>query len=209
MNDEKYIELVTWNRKMILAYGEKLTRTQKAIGWRSNGLHSETRFSDRYGRISFSCTLADGCGCCRFKMIEYSHPYRQSRVRIPVTAEQEARLFAEACRMANAYPDYLSRCIIDETLLVNECVFGPDAIKYDKNGAKFSFISKYRIWRMHPEWMICNEAVANVFMVEWPDIFTLKSDTIDSIDWPIIVPPHEQTPDQTEYLVRDFFEQGN
>ena len=181
-DDVKYMELVTWNKKMILLHGDKLTKTQKAIGLRSNGLHVEWRFSDRYGRISWSCTLADGCGCCRFKMINYSHPYRQSRVRVPVTAEQEAVLFEEACRMANLvdgqkslYPrmitarEFEGLCFVGN-LKSDEIFYGPDAIKYDKYGASFSFITKLNIWKMHEDKMICNEAVANVGLKVWPDL---------------------------------------
>ena len=222
MSDTKYIELVTWNRKMILMHGDKLTPTQKAIGLRSNGLHSEIRFSDRDGRISFSCTLADGCGCCRFINSQHSHPYRQSRVRIPVTAEQEARLFNKACKMADVETNFPFpiRDMIDSGLKNSRfCIFGPNAIKYDEWGARLSFISrKLNWWKMHPERMICNEACAEVLLKVWPDLLVVDQvyhDTRKSIGE--IAPqifiesynnknPSDLTPDQLEYLVRHYFE---
>ncbi len=205
----KYIELVTWNKKMILLYGDKLTRTQKAIGLRSNGLHSEIRWSSRYGRTSSSCTLADGCGCYRFKDINYSHPYRQSRVRIPVTSDQESRLFTKACEMADIPVFSMAMHLslkpqqeITEGYKHDDCYYGPNAIKYDKNGASFAFISKLRIWRMHPERMICNEACANVLLTKWKDLLCAGegATSIQGYD------PADLTPDQLDYMARYYFE---
>jgi hypothetical protein len=203
---------------MILLYGDKLTNTQKAIGLRSNGLHSEIRFSDRYGRISFSCTLADDCGCCRFKMIDYSHPYRQSRVRIAVTAEQEARLFAKACEMADT-PTLQKFCERNgnNTIAVffksaeNNTYYRSNAIKYDRWGARLSFISRrLNWWKMHPNKMICNEACATVLLGEWPDLLTTRKYPEDictgrhnnSANY---IEPSQLTPDQLDYLVEYYF----
>ena len=213
------MELITWNKKMILLHGDKLTKTQKAIGLRSNGLHVEWRFSDRYGRISWSCTLADGCGCCRFKMINYSHPYRQSRVRVPVTAEQEALLFKEACRMAGLSVEQAISWIKNPkggwkvgnhtTIFpAKECYYGPNAIKYDKYGASFSFITKWQIWKMHEADMICNEACANLGLKVWPDL--LIASHVPAYDAKDDRPakkydPAKLTPDQFEYMVRHYF----
>jgi hypothetical protein len=225
-NDIKYIELYTWNRKMILMHGDKLTPIQKAIGRRSNGLHTEIRFSDRYGRISFSCTLADGANGCRFKMIGYSHPYRQSRVRIPVTADQEARLFAKACEMADTAKTL--EVITSQGKTFGEHIssgglfspYGPNAIKYDKWYATFGFISKWKIWGEHKDMMICNEAVANDMLEVWPDLLVVDEDYFESKRIIGNTPPkfildsfdHKDpatlTPDQFEYLVRHYFERN-
>lgn len=199
-----HIEIKTVNRKMLLLHGDKLTKVQKAIGRRSNGLHVELRFSPTYGRISFSCTLADGVGGCRFKMIGYSHPYRWSTVRIEVTEEQEARLFAKACEMADSTPSFS-----EDGRLANPAMFlwfGPNHIKYDKWGASFSFISKFRIWRMHPEHMICNEADANVMLVVWPDLLVIEKEVGNRVDIFPAKDPATLTPDQFEYLTRHYFE---
>ena len=205
---EHYIELVTWNKKMMEMYGDKLTGTQKAIGHRSNGLHSELNFVDR-GQY-FSCTKADGVDGCRFKPIKRSHPYRQSVVRIPVTSEQEASLWAKACEMADMTPEI-------HTWGGAHCHYGPDHIKYDTWGASFAFISKLRIWRMHPERMICNEAVAEVMLKVWPDLLVVDQGYHDArIATGIISPPgilekyHKEdpatlTPDQFHYLVEYYF----
>lgn len=205
---DHYIEIITWNKKMILLYGDKLTRTQKAIGLRSNGLHTELNFVDR-GQY-FSCTCADGADGGRFKPIKRTHPYRQSIVRIPVTETQEASLWAKACEMA------------DMTVEIHKwggahLHYGLNHIKYDKNGASFAFISKLRIWRMHPDDMICNEAVANVMLVEWPDLLVVDQGYHDArVATGIISPPGildkydkkdpaTLTPDQFHYLVEYYF----
>jgi hypothetical protein len=222
---EHYIEIKTVNRKMKLMYGDKLTGTQKAIGLRSNGLHVVIRFTDRYGRISWHCTLADGMGGCGFKMIGFSHEYQWSTVRIAVTAEQEARLFAKACEMADV-PTFQEFCetngnntieIFMQHAGITKCMYGPDHIKYDRWGASFGFISKLRIWRMHPEDMICNEAVANVMIVVWPDLLVVDQDYFDvkksigSIPGQIFIDAYEKkdpatlTPDIFEYMVRHYF----
>jgi hypothetical protein len=164
-------------------------------------------------------------------MIGYSHPYRWSTVRIPVTAEQEARLFAKGCEMADI--QVASNCITD---LFDDryrqwdtgCWFGPNHIKYDKGAAFFSFISKRNIWKPSKTKMICNRACGEVLMSEWSDIFdivkedgyytmkysfSLSSTTthdLSKFDGGVRVfgniPPHEQTPDQTEYLARHYFD---
>ena len=205
-NDIKYIEIVTWNRKMMLLHGDKLTGIQKAIGRRSNGLHVEIRFSDRYGRISWSCTKADGANGCRFKMIDYSHPYRQSVVRIYVTAEQEARLFAKACEMADMgiYDMIIKIRLGKELVNINSCYYGPNHIKYDTWGASFGFITKYNIWKMHRTKMICNEACAEVLLVEWPGLLDVP--VMEFENYKKRKDPATLTPDQFEYLVRHYFE---
>ena len=191
-----YIEIVTWNKKMMLMYGDKLTGTQRAIGWRSNGLHTEIHFSPDYGGIWWSCTTADGADGCRFKMINRSHPYRQSVVRIYVTKEQEARLFAKACEMAD-----LNGTMSELMLDIGKdgaCFYGPDAIKYDKWGARLSFITKWNIFKMHKVKMICNEACANVLLTEWPDLLDTPKKKYK---------PAQLTPDQFHYLVEYYFQQ--
>jgi len=203
-NEIKYIQLVTWNKEMMLMYGDKLTGTQKAIGRRSNGLHTCIRHSDRYRHIWFSCTCADGADGCRFKMINRSHPYRQSVVNIPVTADQEARLFAKECEMADMH--CIDYALGDWVGLLNDkqVAYGPNHIKYDKWGARFAFILKWELWKMDRVKMICSEACANVLLEVWPDMLTVKN---QKLDWgQIILDPATITPEQFEYQVRHYFE---
>jgi hypothetical protein len=131
----------------------------------------------------------------------YSHPYRWSTVYIAVTAEQEARLFAKGCEMA----DMNLIIMITEAQVgaaLGQTFYGPNHIKYDKGAAFFSFISKRNIWKPSKTKMICNRACGEVLMVVWPDIFDIKPDR--SISGNKTIPPHEQTPDQTEHLVRHY-----
>jgi hypothetical protein len=218
---QHYIEIITWNKKMILKYGDKLTRTQKAIGLRSNGLHTEIRYSGRYGHVCFSCTRAGGVEGCRFMMHKLSHPYRQSRARIPVTAEQEARLFAKGCEMADVDPKetWFAAELSHEIDSGGDCFYGPNHIKYDKRGAMFAFLTKWNIIKMHEVRMICNEACAEVLLVEWPDLLVIDQEYHDAkADIGSIAPtifiesynnadPATLTPDIFEYMVRHYFYQ--
>ena len=208
MNEEiKYIRVRSVNSTMKLLYGDKLTWTEKLIRLRSNLVHMEWQFSDRYGSISFSATKADGCNCCRFKMIGYSHAYRWSTILIPVTAEQEARIFAKACEMADV--EHLEVAMgLGGDFKPGVIFFGPDAIKYDTAGVSLSFISKRRFWNPSNKRNWCNESVGIALMVEWPDLFILRGPNIDSIDWPLAIPPHEQLPDQTHFMIQHYFENG-
>ena len=220
MSDEtKFIKLRTKNAKMLMLYGDTLTPSEWLRSIRTNGLHSEVQFSDRYGSISFSSTLSDGCNGCRFKMIGYSHPYRWSTLKIPVTAEQEYRLFAKACEMADVskvHPgetkgiggsqvDELMTRLYIGAVKPNEVIFGPNHIKYDKWGARLAFITKWEIFKMHRVKMICSEACANVLLEVWPDMLLIKGPNIDSIDWPLELDSAQLTPDQLQYQAEYYF----
>ena len=238
--DIKYIKVRSRNATMIQLYGDKLKPHEWLISKRSNLLHMELQFSDRYGSISVSATKADGCDCVRFKMIGYTHAYRWSTIYIPVTAEQEARVFKDACRMANVRismvaswaknPDSSFRDSDNGIYYPNsnKCLYGPDAIKYDTAGVSLSFISKRRWWNPSNERQWCNETVGLLLMVVWPDIFEIKigeglgffeckgSIPLDSStfmgDWEMscpTIPPQEQTPDQTAYLIEYYVDNLN
>ena len=56
--------------------GVKKTLTDRLIQLRSKLTHSEFQFSQRYGSVSFSFTLADHVKGARFKKITYTHPTR-------------------------------------------------------------------------------------------------------------------------------------
>jgi hypothetical protein len=211
----KYMILHTWNKEMIQMHGEKLTKTQWAIGLRSNGLHQALQHSDRYGGISISATISDERKGVGFAKHEFSHPYRQSRVYIPVTAEQEALIFDEGCGMADIDKDAADRMLYDvaysDTETFGVRYFGPDNIKYDTAGVSLSFISKGRWWNPSGERQWCNETCGLLLMVVWPDIFIADKDFCGEVFEPPIadfnrIPTHEQTPSQTEHLVRHYFD---
>jgi len=198
----RYIKLRTKNAAMMRMYGDKLTWSEKAREMRTNGLHTEIQFSDRYGNISFSSTLSDGCNGCRFKMIDYSHPYRWSTVLIPVTAELEARLFKKACEMANMDNFYMRQESLNGGTC--GCYYNKHHIKYDKGAAFFSFISKHNIWKPSKTKMICNRACAVLLLEVWPDMLDVKPDR--SVSGNKIIDPAQITPEQLHYMVEFYNE---
>lgn len=216
MSEEtKYIRIRSVNSAMKLLFGDKLTWAEWFISKRSLFTHMQTQFSDRYGGISHICTKAGGHNCCFFKMVGYTTAYQWSTILIPVTAEQEARIFKEACRMAGLDElDAMAACFDSSP---DKCYYGPNAIKYDTFGLG-SYISKLPIIKMSSTRQICNETVGLLMLVEWPDIFVVDDDyhqikksfggiapqiTIDSYK---TIPPHEQLPDATHYMIQHYFE---
>jgi hypothetical protein len=190
-----HLILHTWNKKMIKLAGEKLTPVQWLIGLRSNGLHQELQLSDRYGGISCSATISDERKGFGFADIHYSHPYRQSRVYIPVTDAQEADIFADACEMADLFEGWIlynSDKFVDE-VKDRKYMFGENNIKYDTAGVSLSHITKHRIWNPSNERVWCNESCGQLLQNRWSDVLGEHL-------------PHELTPDETEYLVRQYFD---
>jgi hypothetical protein len=225
MDNVKYIEVYTRNAKMMKLHGDDLTWVEKFINCRSNGLHMELRFSDRYGRISASSTMQDGVNGFRFKMIGYSHGYRWSVIRIPVTAEQEDRIFKEACRMADLqnFADIFYQGEFKGTHTKDDCFYGPNHIKYDRKGVMYSFATNWKIWMPSNKRNWCNESVALLLMEVWPDLLSIKKEdgsitmtysfTMDSDgttmdgakrDYPK-KQPHDLLPDETHYLIEYYF----
>lgn len=210
MSDIKFIKVRSVNSTMKLLYSDKLTWAEWFIRWRSFFTHMQIQFSDRYGGISHICTKAGGHNCCFFKMVGYTTAYQWSTILIPVTAAQEARIFKEACRMANVGPSNLKahltlepQQIISEEFTVNNCIYGLNAIKYDTFGLG-SFISKWDIIKMSDKRQVCNETVGLLVMVEWPDVFCTYRDS-DTIEFNRI-PPHKQLPDATHFMIQHYFE---
>lgn len=198
----KYIEVYTRNAKMMKLYGDKLTWVEKFINVRSNGLHMEIRFSDRYGGISASSTMQDGVNGFRFKMIGYSHGYRWDVIRIPVTAEQEARIWAKACEMADSTPE------VNEGRIANQAMYlwyGPNHIKYDRRGVMYSFITKRRWWKPSKTKNWCNESVALCLMEVWPDLLTAYVLRDVPGKEHILYEPHALLPDETHYMIENYF----
>lgn len=79
-------------------FGYKLSGIDRLIMRRSFlHTHTEIQFSERYGNISFSATMADGAKCCRFKDINYTkHPERWDTIIIPLTDNEEDLIYAKA-----------------------------------------------------------------------------------------------------------------
>lgn len=207
----KFIKIRSRNATMIQLYGDKLKPHEWLISKRSNLLHMELQFSDRYGSISVSATKADGCDCVRFKMIGYSHAYQWSIIYIPVTAMQEAWIFKDACRMADLHPNIFGITVLEAER--DSVYYGPEAIKYDTAGVSLSFISKRRWWNPSNERQWCNETVGLLLMVVWPGLFRVWPHASKmgivygrSDQKPLSIPPQEQTPDQTAYMIQYFFE---
>jgi len=203
--DIKFIKLRTKNAKMLMLYGDKLTASEWLRKARTNGLHTEVQHSSRYGDISNSCTLSDGCNGGRFKMIGYSHPYRWSTLCIPCTDEQEARIFAKGCEMADVCKGFAG-WVNNPSVKITECEYGPNHVKYDKRAAFFSFISKHNIWKPSKTKMICNRYCAELLLEVWPDMLD-KNWTNKNGDLMFgYEDPAHLTPDQLEYLARYYFD---
>jgi hypothetical protein len=229
---EHYIKLRTKNAKMLMLYGDKLTPSEWLRKARTNGLHTEVQHSDRYGSISNSCTLSDGCNGGRMKPNRYSHGYRWSTLYIPVTAEQEALIWTKGCEMAGldlkAFTEYIHEGHHQDIYEKEDlnCFYGPNHVKYDKGAAFFSFISKRNVWKPSKTKMICNRYCAELLLVVWPDLLDIKKEDacvtvtmhmeLDAGgEWSskeskrlyAKLDPATLTPDQFEYMVRHYFYQ--
>lgn len=145
-------------------------------------VHTEIMFSERYGSISFSATLEDGCKCARFKLIKYSHPERWTTEEVPMTDEQEDAAFAKACRLADVYRMEMA----DVTMSIKQamdipwlaqgfahyeikCFYGPHAVKYDTLGVILCNLSRRRILPSNPKRYWCTEIVTAVIQKAYPD----------------------------------------
>jgi hypothetical protein len=170
----KYMVLRGYDPEMARLHGKKKTNLDRLIGLRSWLAHSEIQFSSRYGGISFSATLKDGCKCARFKMIEYSHPERWRDVYIPVTEEQEKKIFEKCCEMADWIDPVKFNWDIGNWSQAAKgdmgCAFGPNALKYDTPAVALGFISKARFWKVRKDWVFCSMACAMALMEVFEDL---------------------------------------
>jgi len=142
--------------------GDKFSIVSLLTTLRSEGVHSEYRFSKRYKQVSFSCTNADGAKCCRFKMIAYSNMVRWDEDVITCTDEQEDISLDVACRLADVSLSQLTGWL--ETAKPGDLLYGADAVKYDLTGTALSYISHLDIYPSHPIKKRCCEAVANIMI---------------------------------------------
>lgn len=172
----------------------KKTWTDRLIQIKSRYTHTEIQYSDRYGGISASATMADGCNCFRFKMIDYTkHPLRWKSVIIPCTDEQEDLMFAEDCRMAGFSLAWCDNFINNFTDTVDfDCyVYGRNAMKYDKWGVIFCNISHRRILRSSDKLVWCTESRIMALLKAFPDLTARH--------------PDEYRPNNGHELVKGYF----
>ena len=172
----KLMRIMTFNCKRAELHGYKPTKTDKLIMLRSDGVHMQIQFTERYGHISATSTLRYGVGGFCFLDTKYSHHVYWDIVYLPVTAEEEALMWAKGCEMADAryFQKYEFAEALDvyfnEHLTVNGCIYGPNHVKYDFwRGAVFSYISKAKIIKPSKTKMVCNRAVTEVVLAGKPD----------------------------------------
>lgn len=194
-------------------HGKKPSWVDRFISMRSDLSHTEIQFSDRYGGISFSATMADDCKCARFKMIGYKHPERWLTTPLQVTDEQEDAIFKKCCEMADVSSIHkLTVFGIQNTFFEdmdnNRCFFGPNALKYDLAQVSFGFISKLRIKRGDKMRVFCTEAVYIALMEVWPEILSFvpdsfKKDPVMKCCVPYRLDPDELTPSTGDDIIRN------
>ena len=175
----------------------KKTVVDRLIQIKSRDTHSTLQYSHRYGGISCSATMADGCNGVRFRMNDYTkHPLRWKKVIIPCTDEQEDLMFAEDCRQTDFYFNKVTSLEILGPPLNQEqegrCYFGPNALKYDKIGVVICNISHRRIIKSWESRVWCTESRIMTLLKAYPDL-TDKH-------------PDEYRPDNGHELVKNYFE---
>jgi hypothetical protein len=187
--------------------------TEEAIQLRSELTHSELQFSDRYGGISFSATMADDCKCARFKMIGYSHPERWLSTELEMTDTQEDLVFAKCCEMADIGKMVNYRTPLKNVLFMDMgkgCYHGPNALPYDLTAVSVSFITKWNIWHGSAKKVFCTEACFVALMEAWPEMLdfevlrsTGKGDEVELLDIKRLN-PDQLHPSLGDMIIRDF-----
>jgi len=170
----------------------KKTWTDRAIQLRSQETHTETQYSPRYSNVSASATLADGCGCQRFKMIDYTkHPKRWKTIRIPCTKEQEDLMFDFDCKMAD-YPNWANKRASGQyRWKPRRCYWGHNAKKYDRLGVVLCNISHRRILGSSDKLVWCTESRIMSVLQAFPDLTDKHPDTF--------------RPDNGHKLIQEYF----
>jgi len=181
-----------WNAREAKKDGKPLTLVDRIIMLRSDLTHTEWQFSERYGGVSWSFTLADGAKGCRFKMIKYNHPKRWVTDEIPLTDEEEDKIWVEACRLADL--SVCTRSTVQYLALINEIVQGPLHARYDlpgilthatkKANTRWLTVLRWGLWwwtkfiKPDPEKMWCSESAAHLEQLVYDDMGP-KPDTLD------------------------------
>ena len=162
---------MSFNLPRAILFGYKPTKLDRMIGWRSDHKHTEFQFSTRYRGISFSCTMADGVGGCRFKMIKYSHPEYWDIVYVPVTTEQEKLMWMQACKMTAYWALFATKPMDGRDTMpsANHCYYNAAHVKYDRGGAAFSYWTKWDVYKPSKKKRVCCRAVAEVVLAGYAD----------------------------------------
>jgi len=201
----------SYNPTLARLYGKKPSRTDRLIQHRSELTHTEIQFSDRYGGISFSATMADDCKCARFKMIAYSHPERWCTTELEMTDEQEDAVFKKCCEMADIKSKLCwdAKGFIEDAAKTGYCFKGPNALKYDLNAVRFSFITKWNLWRGHENRVFCTESCFIALMEVWPELLCIydRERDLGGGEWDRefkYLQPDQLTPSLGDMIIRDF-----
>lgn len=157
------VELMFFNCRRAKVFGYKQTAVDKLILRRSIPYtHVEIKFSSRHGGYSWSATMADGVGGCRFKHIDYSHGIEYwDRIVMHWTDEQED---ADAWRLACGYADLPANWLDSDIKSVSGCYHGPEHIKYDIKG-QLAHLLPLRIVKPDEDKTWCSKAVAEACFV--------------------------------------------
>lgn len=194
-------KIKSYNAIRAAIFGKPITKVQWLIGLRSKShRHSEVQFSERYGNVSFSATYQDGCKCCRFKYIEYSHEKeRWDTVIVPMTDEEEDRAWAEALKMAGYADTFMDNMSFGTRkklhTIANYVSYGYNAIPYDLKG-QLCHASKLKLWKPSKKKTWCSKAVASV-------LYSAKPDFYDFLNVHGMV--DELRPDQLDTMARYYF----
>ncbi len=167
-------ELMFFNCRRAKVFGYKPTTTDELILKRSMpDTHVEIKFSSRHGGYSWSATMADGVGGCRFKDINFSHGIEfWDHIVMHWTDEQEAAAWKMAC----AYADLPADWELEPLQPVNGCYYGTDHIKYDLKG-QLAHLLPLRIIKPNENKTWCSKAVAEAcFVAEGVELIKMAYD---------------------------------
>ena len=172
--------------------GYKRSFTDWSINLRSEHTHTELQYTDRYGGISSSATMRNGADHFRLRDINYTeHPERWHTIHIPVTADQEQKIFEMSCHMADQNPNSVYDAITHGYLEGDW--YGRDALKYDKIGVVACNILPMRIIRSRDKYVWCTEGCAMALQAAFPDLLGKYK-------------PDDLTPDLGHKVIGEYFE---
>lgn len=130
------VKIRSYNALAARAYGKALSFVDMLILLRSYLTHSEIQFSERYGNVSYSSTLADNANGSRIKRINYAHPERWSTIDWLVTEEEEDLMFVKVCELSAV--DFIQArdfCLEWSNLFSQDFILqGVDHWRYDTKG---------------------------------------------------------------------------
>jgi hypothetical protein len=181
------VELMFFNCRRAKVFGYKSTTTDELILKRSMpDTHVEIKFSSRHGGYSWSATMADGVGGCRFKDINFSHGIEfWDRIVMHWTDEQEAAAWRLACAYADLPLDWhhsdgsmftVSDGAVTVSVGTKLCYYGPNHIKYDLKG-QLAHLLPLRIIKPAENKTWCSKAVCQAcFVAEGVELIKMAYD---------------------------------